>query len=413
MIYIYRFLINIIIIFSPIIILFRIIKKKEDLKRFKEKFAFFSKNRKRGKLVWFHAASVGEFLSIVPLIKKLEKNKKISQILLTTTTLTSSNLFKKFKFNKTVHQFFPIDNNFFTNKFLNYWKPNLAVFIDSEIWPNMLINLEKNSITRILLNARISKRSFRRWKKLGNFSKNIFKKFNYTYPQNQESKNYLSKMNVKKIKLIGNLKFSQNNLEINDLNQNFKRFMASKKLWCAVSTHPGEEKLCVDVHSRLIKKFKNLVLILIPRHAERADSLQGELSKFNLEQHIHSNKKNINKNTKIYIVDTYGETGLFFKVCKTVFLGKSLTVDGGQNPLEPARDNCIIIHGPKVSNFTEIYDYLDSQKIAFKINNKNQLYKKLFGLLSKKKNVSKLKNKINLIGSKVLKRNLNEIELLI
>ena len=149
MIYIYRFLVNVIIFFSPFIILIRLIKKKEDFKRFYEKFTFFSKKKVTGKLIWFHAVSVGELLSIIPLIYSLEKDNNIKQILITTSTLTSAKLFEKYIFSKTIHQFFPIDNNFFTKRFLKYWKPNLAIFVDSEIWPNMLYNLEKRSITKI------------------------------------------------------------------------------------------------------------------------------------------------------------------------------------------------------------------------------------------------------------------------
>ena len=146
MLIIYRLLINLAILFSPIIIFIRLIKKKEDFKRFKEKFCFFSEKRKSGKLIWFHGASVGEIKSIVPLIEKLEKEKKINQILITSSTLSSSKIFKKFKFKKTVHQFFPIDSFTNSKKFLDYWRPSLAIFIDSEIWPNMLLNLkEKNS----------------------------------------------------------------------------------------------------------------------------------------------------------------------------------------------------------------------------------------------------------------------------
>ena len=174
MISIYRLLINLIIIFSPLIILIRLIKKKEDLKRYKEKFAFFSKKRTKGNLVWFHGASVGELMSVIPLIEKLEKNRNIKQILVTTSTLSSSKIFNKFKLIKTVHQFFPVDTNYLSKKFLKYWKPNLAIFIDSEIWPNMLTNLKKNSINHILLNARITKKSFKRWCLLGSFSKDLF-----------------------------------------------------------------------------------------------------------------------------------------------------------------------------------------------------------------------------------------------
>ena len=151
MIFVYRLLINIVVILSPLIILIRLLKKKEDLRRFKEKFTIFSKKRKIGKLIWFHAASVGELLSIISLVKKLEENKKISQILITTTTLTSSKLFNNFKFKKTIHQFFPIDNNYFTKRFIKYWNPHLAIFVESEIWPNMIKNLKKKSIKKNII----------------------------------------------------------------------------------------------------------------------------------------------------------------------------------------------------------------------------------------------------------------------
>ena len=151
MILIYRLLINLILIFTPLIILIRLIKKKEHLKRFKEKFTFFSKERKKGNLIWFHAASVGELMSIIPLIEKLEREKNINQILVTTSTLSSAKIFSKFKFKKTIHQFFPIDTNYLSNKFLDHWKPKLVIFIESEIWPNMLTNLKKKSISHILV----------------------------------------------------------------------------------------------------------------------------------------------------------------------------------------------------------------------------------------------------------------------
>ena len=143
MIYIYRLLINIIFIFSPLIIFFRLLKKKEDPKRFWEKFCFFSKKRDDGKLIWFHGASVGELQSIIPLLEKLVKNKRIKKILITSNTLSSSKIIQNFKSKKIIHQFFPIDTNFYTKKFINYWNPTAVFFIDSEIWPNMLINLKK------------------------------------------------------------------------------------------------------------------------------------------------------------------------------------------------------------------------------------------------------------------------------
>jgi len=226
MIFLYRILINFIVILSPIILIIRIIKKKEHPIRFKEKFSIFSKKRRPGKLIWFHGASVGEILSIMPLVKKLEKNKKINQILITSSTLSSANIFTKFNFKKTVHQFFPVDTNFNTKKFLSYWKPSLAIFIDSEIWPNMLTNLKKKSIPHVLINARITKKSYKRWKLLPALSKNLFKNFAATYPANKETSKYLKSLGAKKIKFLGNLKFSENELDKkNTINHDLKKFL--------------------------------------------------------------------------------------------------------------------------------------------------------------------------------------------
>ena len=141
-------------------------------------------------------------MSVIPLIEKLEKKRDIKQILVTTSTLSSAKIFNRFKFKKTIHQFFPVDTNYLSKKFLSYWKPNLAIFIDSEIWPNMLTNLKKKSISHILLNARITKKSFKRWCSLGSFAENLFKGFNYTYPQNDETAKYLKYLHVKKIKKL-------------------------------------------------------------------------------------------------------------------------------------------------------------------------------------------------------------------
>ena len=163
-------LINIILLLSPLIIIFRIFKKKEDIKRFKEKFCFFTKRTSKGKLIWFHGASVGELQSIIPILEKLEKNNKIKKILVSSNTLSSSKILLNFSFKKVVHQFFPIDTNYHTNKFLNYWNPSQAFFIDSEIWPNMYLNLKKKKIPITLLNGRITKKSFYKWKFFLNFS---------------------------------------------------------------------------------------------------------------------------------------------------------------------------------------------------------------------------------------------------
>jgi 3-deoxy-D-manno-octulosonic-acid transferase len=177
MLFIYSIIINLIVLISPIIILFRLLKNKEDPIRYKEKFCIFSKRKTKGRLIWLHGASVGEILSVIPLIEKFEKNKKISQILVTSNTLSSSKIISNFKFKKTIHQFLPIDTNRHTKKFLEYWKPSMATFIDSEIWPNMITNIKKKNIPLILLNGRITDKSYKRWKRFSYSAKNIFQKF--------------------------------------------------------------------------------------------------------------------------------------------------------------------------------------------------------------------------------------------
>ena len=187
MLFLYQIIILIILILSPLIIIFRLIKKKEDKRRFIEKFSFPSQKRINGKLIWFHSVSVGELMSIIPLVKHYEKNKSVKQILITSSTLSSSKVIKKFKFKKTVHQFYPIDFYLITNKFLNFWKPNVAIFVDSEIWPNMYRNINKREIPLILLNARLTKKTYNKWIKIKNFAKSVFDNLTITFPQNTSS----------------------------------------------------------------------------------------------------------------------------------------------------------------------------------------------------------------------------------
>lgn len=409
----YRFLINLIIILSPLIILYRLFKKKEHLSRFKEKFCYFSKKRIRGKLIWFHGASVGELQSIVPLLEKFEKNKEIQQILITSNTLSSSRIVEKIKIKKIVHQFFPVDTNLLSNKFLNYWKPSAAFFIDSEIWPNMLHNLQEKNIPTLLLNGRITKKTFSKWSLIPNFSKKIFSKFNLCFPSSKQSKKFLSKLGVNKIKFVGNLKYSQSEKGEIKIDKFLKKSLKLRKIWCASSTHVSEEIFCGKIHKELKKKYKNLLTIIIPRHIERVHSIKSDLSKLELKIQTYSSKEKIKKDTDIYIVDSYGKTKSFYYQCKNVFLGGSLINHGGQNPLEAARYGCKIMHGPNVSNFHEIYKFLKKIKISKKISNQSQILYFLNKFLTEKTNLEKTNKKLNLIGQKILNSTYQQINILL
>jgi len=411
MLIIYRFLINIILLFSPIILIIRLIKKKEDIFRFQEKFCIFSKKRGTGRLVWFHGASVGEIQSIVPIIEKLENESKIKKVLITSNTLSSSKIIKKLKFKKVVHQFFPIDTNYFSNKFLEFWNPSNVFFIDSEIWPNMILNLKRKNIPITLLNGRITRKTYKRWKKLPNFSKSIFSKINYCYAASNKSKYFLKKLGAQKVKFIGNLKFSQSEKEKIKINKDLKKLISSRTTWCASSTHNMEEKFCGLIHKNLRKKYKNLLTIIIPRHIERTKAIIRELHKLGLKTQTHEPKMKIDKKIDIYIVNSYGKTKSFYSLCNNVFLGGSLISHGGQNPLEATRYGCNILHGPNIDNFEDIYDFLKKNKISSEVKNHKEAFNKLNKFFEKKSYSVKVKKKLSFIGKKILQKTYQEIGL--
>jgi len=409
MFFFYQIVLILLFLISPFVIVFRIIKNKEDKKRFIEKFSIPTKKRIKGKLLWFHGASVGEILSIIPLIKNYEKKKSIDQILITTSTLSSSKVLKKYNFKKTVHQFYPIDQSYLVNKFLKYWKPNFAIFIESEIWPCMFLNIYRKKIPLILLNARLTLKTFNKWIKFKNFSKNIFNKISIAFPQNLETKFFLKNLNVRKIKHIGNLKFIENNIINTDkLNNNLKVQLNKKRIWVASSTHLSEEIFCAKAHLLLKNRVKNLMTIIIPRHIHRVEDIVDEIKDLGLKVCLHSEKKNSLKNADIYIVDTFGETRKFHEIASTVFLGGSIIKRGGQNPLEAARYGAKILHGPNTDNFKDIYKYLRSLNNSKKIKTPNELANQI--VFKKNKRIGK---KIKNVGDKILKKTINVLDNLI
>ena len=413
MIFFYRILINLVLTLLPIIILVRIFRKKEDFKIFKEKIGFFSKNNTKGKLIWFHGASVGEFQSIVPMLEKFEKSKEIRKILITSNTLSSSKIISGIKFKKVVHQFFPVDNNFIVKKFINHWRPSVALFVDSEIWPNMLTNLEKNKIPAVLINARITKKTFNKWIKIESFSKIIFNKLTLSLCSNKETVGFLKKLGAKNIKYFGNLKYSQSENEKIEIDQQTLNFISKRTSWCASSTHNFEEEFVGLVHKKLKKNYPDLLTIIIPRHIDREKKIKEKLLNLGLKVHMHEPKTKIKNETDIYLVNSFGKTKSFYSMVKNVFLGGSLINHGGQNPLEAVRYNCNILHGPNVNNFIEIYNFLNKQKISKKIQNINQATNILKRLLKYKSTKKNMKNKINAIGQKILKKYMDEVNLIL
>ena len=410
MLYIYRLAINLIFLISPIIIIYRIFKKKEDPKRFFEKIGKFKKSSNNN-LIWFHGSSVGEVLSVVPLIEKLEKKDRVKKILITSNTLSSAKIIKKLKLKKIFHQFFPLDTNFLVEKFLNHWKPKAVFFIDSEIWPNMVLRIKEKNIPLVLLNTRITKKSFQKWNLINNFSKKIFNKFDLCLSQNSTTSNYLKILGAKNIKKIGNLKFSESSSDLKDRsNFKIKKILKKKKIvFTAISTHRGEELLCAKVHANLKKKYKNIISIIIPRHIHRVKEIKEELNLIGLNVHLHSSNKLIRNDTDIYLVDTFGETKSFLKFSKIAFMGKSIHSYGGQNPIEAARLGNRIIHGPNIENFVEVYHFLKKHGISTKIKSYKDLEKLVIKFNRKKNYSNQIIKKLAYTGNQILLNNEKEI----
>ena len=404
MFFFYNIITNLILIFSPFLFIFRIFKNKEDPKRVLEKLCIYSKKSIKNK-VWMHAASVGELMSIIPIIRKFENDKKINRIILTTTTTSSAKIFKKLKFKKTFHVYFPLDNNYLTLRFLKYWRPKLAIFVDSEIWPNMFKNLKINQIPIIILNARITKKTFDKWQIFPKFAEEVFSKISLALPSNFETIKYLKLLNVKNIKTAGNLKY-YGEKKINDNTDKFlKKKFKNHKVWCAASTHENEEIFIAKLHKNLKKKYKKFITIIIPRHINRTSNIMDDMERLSLKTIVHSSKQEPKIDTDIYLVDGYGLSSKFYNLSNITFMGGSLIKHGGQNPLEPARMGNFIINGPNVDNFKEIYSFLFKNKISSMTSSMSKMKQIIIKRVNQKNNKENIV-KIRKIGNRILDKNI-------
>jgi len=366
------------VIFTPIVIIIvflRVLQGKEINSRIKERFAFSKIRRTPGKLIWINASSIGEYLATISLIKKIRKIKPKTKILLTTNTKTSALLTKKITGKNIIHQFTPQDNPLIIKKFLNYWKPSLVLWMESEFWPIILDEIKKYGIKIILLNGRMSDKSFKNWSCFKFFFKEIISNFSLILTMSKIDQMNFKKLGAKNINYIGNLKFCNEEQPYDKLlEKKAKKLIAKRPVWLAASTHKGEEILAAKVHLELKEKLnlKNLLTIIVPRNIKRTNKIKKEIKPYiPLTKRFQS--KSITYNTEIIIDDSIGQLEMWYKNIKTVFLGKSFPPKGGQNPIEPARNGCAIISGT-MSNFKEIEEEMLKKKCLIKINNFTQFY---------------------------------------
>ena len=404
-----------------ILIFFRKIINKEDKNRYKEKIFPSSFNVKRSnnsKLILFHAASIGELKSILPIINELEKKNQNFEFLVTTLTTSSANLanieLKKFKNAK--HRFLPLDVNFLMKKFLSLWKPDAIFLVDSEIWPNLIFLANQKKIPLGIINARITRKTYDKWCLFPKTARSIFGLFNLCLVSNQETKKFLENLNAKNIFYFGNLKFCESLDKSQSIDNN--KFLNFNKFWLAASTHEGEDEFCLKTHIELRKKIENIKTIIVPRHISRVNRIKQMGEKFNLACQILNSDEEILNSKEVVIVNSFGKLQNFYKYSKSVFIGKStikkLENVGGQNPIEAAKMGCKIYHGPFIYNFKDIYLLLSKKNVSKQVNNYRELVENLISdFNSPKDNNSAFISLLKHLEQKILNASMEKINLFI
>ena len=363
----------------------RLLMGKEDPERLEERLGISLAERPTGNLIWFHAASVGESLSLVELIKRISFSQPDYNFLITTGTITSAKLILSRLPSNAVHQYIPVDTPRAVEKFLDRWRPSLAIWTESEFWPNLISFTSARDIPMILINARISEKSYRRWRFFKKSLKNLIEKFNYSLIQDEKTVKYFSKIGISSnnFELTGTLKEGSAALPHSEIEQvEISKQILNRPVWLAASTHEGEEKLIAAAHRHASKASQGLLLIIVPRHPERGLEIASILAKENFKICLRSKKDKISSDTQIYIADTLGELGLWYRVAPVSFVGGSFVPIGGHNPFEPAALGSAILHGPYVENFKEIYNRLNVAGAAVKIEEASELGVKLIETLS-------------------------------
>ncbi len=366
----------------PLWLRYRMSKGKEDKARIGERFGHSAHTRPQGTLLWIHAASVGESNSVLALIRQLTTRFPKLSILLTTGTVTSANLMGKQLPKGVLHHYAPIDTPDATERFIAHWYPDVVWFVESEFWPNLIDAAKRYFCLMAVVNARMSQRSFVMWKKYPNVTHAMFSAFRFFFAQSNHDAERLRELGAVEIIETGNIKYDAPPLSCNESElMKLHNAIGGRKVLLAASTHPGEEILIAKTHAKLVQTFPNLLTIIVPRHANRGDEIAAELSGFGI-RHQRSKQQSITPQTNIYIADTMGELGLFYRLSQVVFMGGSLVAHGGQNPLEPARLSCAILTGPHIKNFAEIYTEMKTSHAVIMIADENALAKEIENLLS-------------------------------
>ena len=336
---------------------------KEHPERLRERLGQPSMPRPKGPLVWVHGASVGEMLAAIVLIERLRAQD--FAVLVTSGTVTSAALAEQRLPNGVTHQFIPLDAPRFVRRFLDHWRPGLALFVESDLWPNLICSSAKRKIPMIIINGRLSERSFKRWRRVPGVIAALLNQFDLCLAQSATDAERYAKLGAPRVSATGNLKLDVPALPADEAAlRRLKDIVGKRPVMLAASTHAGEEAAVIGVHRRLRAKFPSLLTIVVPRHPARGESIAEEAKGAGLSVALRSRRAQPMPDIGIYIADTLGELGLMYRLAPIVFMGGSLASHGGQNPIEAIRLGAAIIHGSQVWNFAEIYAALDAARGA-------------------------------------------------
>lgn len=375
------------IVLSPVIaglICVRYFRGKEDKKRFYERWGFPRKERPSTRLVWMHGASVGECLSMLPLVNKLLAENKNLSVMVTSGTTTSAALMEKRLPKGAFHQYIPVDFPGAGKRFIRYWKPDLVLWFESDFWPNILSDIHAANIPLVLLNGRISDKSFARWQKAGFMSRAIQSLFTLSFGQTKEDARRLTVLGAKAVESVGNLKFAATYppFDLKEL-KDLKKAIGNRPCWCMASTHANEEEMGMHVHQSIQEEYVDLLTIIAPRHPNRADEIEKMMQKNGLRVARRSRGESITRHTQVYLADTIGEMGLIYQLSPYVFVGGSLIPFGGQNMLEPMRLHRAVMIGPHAFNFREIVAQAKKEKALVEVADTKALTSQLLSFLMK------------------------------
>lgn len=343
---------------------------KEDIKRFNERIGRPTKPRPEGKLIWMHGASVGESISMLPLINRLLEIYPDAHVMVTTGTLTSAEIMAKRLPERAFHQYLPIENPVFATRFVKHWRPDIALWFESEFWPAMLSCIRRKNIPLILVNGRISNRSFKRWQQFEFVIKEILDCFNLCLGQSEEDTYRLRVLGAKNTLCLGNLKYAGLPLPVDpDKKQDIADQISNRPTWLVSSTHDDEEFKIARFIKDMKQKIPHLLTFIAPRHPHRGVEIKERLSKeLGLKVALRSAGEKITPDTDVYIADTIGELGIWYELFPVVFIGGSLIPHGGQNFMEPSRYRDAVIVGPHMYNFTDAMNRAKKADAVIQVN---------------------------------------------